>query len=354
MQWLKYSFITFISVAVTAIIVGVLFLYAGQFLGIVVMIVGVFVLSIQLIWLVIQFVKRNNQMKQVFTFFYIVVTGTLLLSLGAVNYILNDEWGEISAFEKLNVLLDLEELDTAALDELTADYPTLTYEHIVFTYTPKAKRQVEEIIAMMGQVNTIERQIFNGDVKKLHPLEVYVLPSFKEYVDIQPFSSEDEGGSYFPGLYKAVTYYEARGASDENSFLKEIFTHEYGHYLFDMYVADLDLEREEIPVWYDEGISEYMSRLLNDDPGTTAEYSTPLTELWSSSEWNTAFDLDPYAVATNAIEYVVATHSRHMLSSILVDQQETQSFDESFEKLTGMKLATLHTVSERFKEQSEQ
>lgn len=354
MQLIRYIFITLVSIVFTAILFAGIYLFLGKLSGNIVLCLGLFGLFIIFIFALIglitgqtTFFKWKGRLKLYFTLSYIVVTGILLIVIWMFNFVINDELGELTAADKLNFILRKSDVNDEVVSEPTKDYPVFEHQHITFKYTPDAEENLHGVIRSMNEIVQVESEVFGGEMPKTENLEVIVLPSFTEYLQAKPLSSEIEGGSYSRTNNKALIYQQQEGFHDDGYFLTDIFSHEYGHYLMDLFLTENGINFEDVPAWYHEGVSEYIRMRVTGDlriPGNV-DPKLKLSNLQTFGDWDAAKrHSDVYFLAEKAVEYLVGSHSdTGILTDILLHQKETGSFKESFEQLTGLKLATLHT-----------
>lgn len=351
MPWIKHSVLTVVSVILTASLLVSIFLFSGLLTTIYLLAFGFAVILVCAIFILIRFVKKKNQQKWVFRLVYLAVTSVLLLLIGTINFILTNERGDISASEKLYILSYKQGLDLRALNEVTADFLTLHYEQIIFKFTPDAKDEVEEIIRSMDELLVIEQEVFGQQLKKTATLEVIVFANATEYRQMLPLAASNEAGSYFSSSKKALLYYDP-DAHDRQNYLKTIFSHEYGHYVYDVFANEWEVDQTETPIWYQEGLCEYMSSQFT---GVSRRTSAPhmsdpiftLDELTTPSQWrNASKRMDPYFVAAQVMEYIaVRSDSSQVFSAILLEQQKKRSFQSAFEELSGMTTANVYSAS---------
>ena len=353
LQVMKYTLFNLVSIVLTAIVLMGIYLFLGKLSGNIVLIASLIGLAtafyfsfIALLTGETKFFKWKGKVKQYFILSYILVAGMLLITIWMFNFVINTEVGKLSAADKVSLLLREPDVNDEVVNELTKDYLVLSHQNITFTYPPDAEKDLHRIISNMDVLNQVEREVFGEDMQKSENLEVVVLPSFAEYIQAKPLAGEIEGGSYNRANKRALIY-QQQELYDDASFLTGIFSHEYGHYLMDIFLAKQGIGFEDVPVWYHEGISEYISFQETGDIRSFGNVDTELkfSNLQTHAQWDASKNhSDVYSLARKAIDYVVRSQNdTKILTDILLHQKETGSFKKSFEQLTGFKLATLNT-----------
>lgn len=344
--------ITLSGLILTAILLGVIFLLVDKnqgtivlFLGLICLFVLLFIMLVGLVRGEIKFLKLKGRFSISLAISYIVGTSMVLCVMWFVNFAINDRLGDLSASEKMNFTLR-KEVVSKELQKVTGDYPVIVHDHITFRYHPDTEEKVYEIIDKIESITEFEIKIFGQELIKTDKLEVIVLLNSKDYIQLNPQHTEAIGGSYDPRNKRAMLYQKRENLNDEESFIIGMFAHEYSHYLIDLFLAEEGIYDKDIPVWYEEGISELFHHQSVDTISSHGNIDANLkyTDLHTLENWNSASEkTDVYYFAERAIEYI-AGHQGDLkvLSNILLHQKETGSFEESLEQITGLKLSTLN------------
>lgn len=344
--------ITLSILILTAILLGIIFLFVGNNKGTIVLLVGLiclFVLFfIMLVGLVkgdLKFLKLNDRFNISLVITYLAVTAMLLSVMWLYNFSLHARLGDLTASSKMNFIQG-KQVISENLQKLTEDYAVLEHDHITFRYHPDNEKQVYEIIDKIESLTELEIRIFGREINKTDKLEVIALLNSKEYIQLNPLSTETVGGSYDSSNKRATVYRDRESFDDDWSFMIGTFAHEYSHYLIDLFLTEEGINDNDIPAWYKEGISELFRYQTVDTISIPENIDTDLkyTDLHDQRDWSNASEKDVYFLAEKAIEYIVGHHGGEMvLSKILLHQKETGSFEESFDQITGLELATLNT-----------
>ena len=349
---LRNMLITLSGSVLTAILLGVIFLFVDNKEGTIVLLLGLICLFalffIMLVGLVkgdIKFLKLKGRFSISLAISYLVVTSMVLCVMWFVNFTINDRLGDLSGSEKMNFIQG-KAVVSKELQKVTGDYPILVHNHITFRYHPDNEKQVYEIIDTIDNITELEKRIFGREIAKTDKLEVIALRNSKDYIQLNPLSTETVGGSYDSSNKRAMVYQERENYADDKSFMIGTFAHEYSHYLIDLFLAEEGLKDNDIPAWYKEGICELFHYQFVDTIAISEKIDASLKfpDLHTSKNWNAASEkTDIYYLAKKAIEYIVEHRGDvKVLSNILLHQKETGSFEESFDQITGLKLNTLN------------
>lgn len=352
MRVVKYIFFTLIGLIFTAIVLVGVFLLSSKLWGTIVLILGLIALFTAFIFALISFIRSqskfynwNGLLKLSLKSLYLAITGTLLVVLWIFNFAIIDEFGEFSPLDKMNVVLSKTDVNENVIQQLIKDYPELKKRNITFKYPPNAEDKVHEMISKMGDIEQLELEIFGYQIPKTKNLEVIILPNYEEYIQARPSAGDREGGSYTRMDNRAIIYERPIDVPGEEPSLSGIFSHEYGHYLMDMFLVDKEMKFDDVPAWYHEGVSEYMGNQISEEFKFPGNISPDLTfyNLQNSQDWkNATKQSDVYYFAGKAIEYVIGSVGDSIiLSDIVLNIKEAGTFDESFKQLTGLDPKTL-------------
>ena len=360
MRVVKYIFFTLIGLIFTAILLVGVFLLSSKLWGTIVLILGLIALLTAFIFALISFIKSqsnfynwNGLIKLSLKSLYLAITGILLVVLWVFNFAIIDEYGEFTPLDKMNIVLGKTDINEKAIQQLIKDYPELKSQNITFKYPPNAEDKVHEMISKMDDIEQLELEIFGYQIPKTKNLEVIILPNYDEYIQARTSAGEREGGSYTSMDNRAIIYEQPKDVNGEEPSLTGIFSHEYGHYLMDMFLVDNGIKFDDVPVWYHEGISEYLGNQIGNQIGNelkpTGHINSELTfdKLQSSQDWKTATkQSDVYYFAGKTIEYVLGSvDDSIILSDIVLNIKESGTFDESFKQLIGLDPKTLTITS---------
>ncbi|WP_371018003.1 collagenase [Pseudalkalibacillus sp. JSM 102089] len=144
------------------------------------------------------------------------------------------------------------------------------------------------------------------------------------------------------GLFIAVRIDDKKGILDGKEtplyFFQKRILHEYTHYALDQKVADTPLGLDKYPLWFQEGIAEYIS---NDQ--TTIEVSDfkllTYDQLRSHEQWAAAREqkeTDVYDQSYFTIKFLIDEQGEEVIEEIIDSTNDSGDFKESFADVTGL------------------
>ncbi|WP_326514595.1 hypothetical protein [Clostridium intestinale] len=124
-----------------------------------------------------------------------------------------------------------------------------------------------------------------------------------------------------------------------DSKFKSTFSHEYFHYIYSNFLEENNINIENLPIWFNEGISEYIG---NEDVYADKDLDfISLRELNNSGDWeknNTNNEnTSAYMQSHYAIYKIINLRSSSVIKDIILGCKE-KIFSESFENALGISL----------------
>lgn len=120
---------------------------------------------------------------------------------------------------------------------------------------------------------------------------------------------------------------------------RETLFHEYFHYIFNSFIKDNNISDKNMPLWFEEGIAEYMVHGINFD-NKELDF-VPLNKLTNNNEWiessNSDDNINPYIQSHFSIYKIITLYNKNTLKEIILNCKD-KSFDESFEEITNLSL----------------
>lgn len=353
MQAIKKTFKLLLALIGTILVFVTGFLFFDNTVGTYALITGLLILlgfvilsGVGLLKGSIEFLKMDNRTSIFLFLLYSVISTVLLTLIWGFNYALQNENGHMSVIEKVSVIQGNAAINEKEIQTFIEEYPVVEHEHITFKYHPDTEEHLENLIHSIKDIEQLEKEIYGSEIRKTNNLEVLVLKNHEDYLQLTPYYRENEAGSYHPHLKRTIIFSNSSIPDADETFLVRTFVHEYSHYLFDMYTAAEGLTLDEVPAWYNEGISEWIEKQvvwtdLLIDEGEIEDIH--LTELFTNESWrNVSQDKNVYHLALRGVEYIVAQHGDvRVLSDILVQQKQTDSFEEAYTQVMGSELDDL-------------
>lgn len=139
-------------------------------------------------------------------------------------------------------------------------------------------------------------------------------------------------------LNKEITMPDNTKGFSDSSF-REILFHEYFHYALSCFLKENDISRDNIPMWFDEGLAEYSS--CNDKFTEEQIDYVSLLKLNSRRDWSSiknenknsqVYDESMYAM------YMIAKQNGENSFKDIVLKCKELSFEESFKEVMGISL----------------
>lgn len=118
----------------------------------------------------------------------------------------------------------------------------------------------------------------------------------------------------------------------------EVLFHEYTHYIFNNFISENDIDELSIPIWFQEGISEYIASANKLSEGDLDFVS--LNKLNTINDWVDSCNnenAEVYIQSMYAIYSIVNLSDESKLKDIIVNCKE-MSFDDSFKMAMGLSL----------------
>lgn len=191
----------------------------------------------------------------------------------------------------------------------------------------ESKSDIDEVIYILE--NKCSTPIEMLKVKDIHKPQIRLLSKFnKQY-------SESLGYVYFHN--NVITILNSTAVSDisnldKNEKFTELVSHEYTHFLINSKLKENKLFPKTIPLWFNEGIAEYVG--ISSRNGYIPETLETTIKL---SDINDIFNDDPdlfYNQSVVFVSYLVRNYGYEVIGSIL-DSLKKNNFEEAIEIVTG-------------------
>lgn len=353
MEYAKNIILWLARLVVTIIIIVFTYIFVGNVLGTIIFFIGAILLLIISIFSLIGMVRgRSKLLKSMgrFNFFMIfsncLAVSIVLLVTWSANIILEEEFGELSASEKISLIHSAVSSNENEISAFTQGYPELESGHITFRYHPDTIKSVEEMIATLDVIKQMEKDIYGREIEKTESLEVLVLRNADDYFKLNNNFQSADRGLYDSNRKRAMIYQGGVSGMEDDLYVIETFVHEYSHYLFDLFLEQEELNMREVPIWFNEGIAEFMTKrvITNTMMPGEGEFTISYLDLHTDGEWDQALLTNNiYYQSYLGVEYIVGNQGNvSVLADILLNQKESGDFTQAFEKTTGLDLAGLH------------
>ncbi|MCM3744310.1 collagenase [Sporosarcina luteola] len=243
----------------------------------------------------------------------------------------------------LSSFIDLEKIDEDRKEELLEGYNHISFEHLTIHYLESDK---ELLLATKNALNhgiKLNQKII-GSYNK--PYDVVI---FKNNHEIESFSGLEYAiGFNSPSMNMFGVLPENREGLIKNVgptvwlFNKNVM-HEYTHYVFTQKLSELEINYSDIPLWFSEGIAEYIGMNGMEAPNTLSKI-VPLNELTTHEQWNN-YRTDPlydiYLQSNLAIQFLINEYGSDVINKILFQTQMKGDFEVGFQSVTGLDVSNL-------------
>ena len=221
-------------------------------------------------------------------------------------------------------------------EEYNSKFKVLDYKNNKIFYTEEQESIIELIKEYINEANKKNKNIFgNFDLSTL---------SIKLDYDKNVFHKR--GNNYKVGGYYLVDA-NSMYLSVEDPYMdvlrgydllydfdfKETFLHEYTHHVVYEFMEKNNIDESEVPIWFIEGISEYVSNLGNSlyEPQKIIEFE----KLTDYNNWNESIsEVDVYTQSNYAVSKIANQNGNIAIKNILLNIKN-MNFNEAFKKVTG-------------------
>lgn len=221
-------------------------------------------------------------------------------------------------------------------EEYNSKFKVLDYKNNKIFYTEEQESIIELIKEYINEANKKNKNIFgNFDLSTL---------SIKLDYDKNVFHKR--GNNYKVGGYYLVDA-NSMYLSVEDPYIdvlkgydllydfdfKETFLHEYTHHVVYEFMEKNNIDESEVPIWFIEGISEYVGNLGNSlyEPQKIIEFE----KLTDYDNWNESIsEVDVYTQSNYAVSKIANQNGNIAIKNILLNIKN-MNFNEAFKKVTG-------------------
>lgn len=221
-------------------------------------------------------------------------------------------------------------------EEYNSKFKVLDYKNNKIFYTEEQESIIELIKEYINEANKKNKNIFgNFDLSTL---------SIKLDYDKNVFHKR--GNNYKVGGYYLVDA-NSMYLSVEDPYIdvlkgydllydfdfKETFLHEYTHHIVYEFMEKNNIDESEVPIWFIEGISEYVGNLGNSlyEPQKIIEFE----KLTDYNNWNESIsEVDVYTQSNYAVSKIANQNGNIAIKNILLNIKN-MNFNEAFKKVTG-------------------
>ena len=271
----------------------------------------------------------------------------LLLLIGGVNYIhseVEETAGEpVTYFQAVKTILNLNY--DGELERKTKTSKDLQSYQNVSVYIDKQDNDLVPLIKdTIDWAKTKNKEIL-GDIKD-RDVDIIFFNNEKDFQNISTLDSVS--GYYDPfGLYIGIKIDDKKGILNGKEtplyFFQKSILHEFTHYTFDRKVEGTKTPMNQYPVWFQEGVADYIANDRTIVEASDFEFVT-YDKLRSYEQWKTARKqdgTDVYDQSYFTIKFLIDENGENVIEDIINATSNSGDFKKSFEDVTGLRYDTL-------------
>ncbi|MDQ0482483.1 tetratricopeptide repeat protein [Guptibacillus hwajinpoensis] len=278
----------------------------------------------------------------------IVSFSTIVIS--SFNYVLNDVYKKefnntlLNPFQKIESykrLISMVSMDGLPKEVNLEEWNQNTVDNITFYNKGSGSETInKEILTIIRQKQPEFNHLF-GDVNE-KPLKIVLYDNTNEMLNNKKMIKEWNVQGFYKPLDKSIHVLLPSNAEMKESF-KETIIHEYTHYLLSIYLEELDLSYYHIPIWFNEGIAEYVEKQQKGIPIndiSKLEYAE-LSKINNISQWNDYLrdPYDPYFQSRSFISQLIRFKGTTIIQDIIQNSMN-QSFRQSFKDIMNQSISS--------------
>ncbi|WP_167553148.1 collagenase [Evansella clarkii] len=289
------------------------------------------------------------EVKRMIIIFFTGILLAVTVGIFSLNTVMETETEEdLGVFEAVQSAVSAN-YDSPREKQLKSEWNKMNYKHLTFYYPDEAEELVpitkETVEIAMEKTKTIL-----GEYNK-RPADVFI---FENQEDLEQFAGETGIDGYYSDIKKLIGLapedkQALLGKSEEALFeFQSTLVHEYTHYAAKQKMFDLAIDPERIPVWFEEGISEYAGKDKFVEQDAEAVSFSTLTEKRSWEEADKKEDTDVYGQSFLAVNYLIEEHGEEIINDILIETKKTGGFYKGLYQTTRL---TLHDLDQSLSEE---
>ncbi|MGO1652346.1 collagenase [Senegalia sp. (in: firmicutes)] len=271
------------------------------------------------------FIYKDKLSKSILIFALIVLSFTnIYISKAYIEKLKNTDYYTLNSYTKAIILNS----------EVKKEYKEYKSKNLTLLYRKSSEPAIPLIEEYINQTKIDAEKIYKDVTYNPLTIKVTDPETFNEDLIVNDFT----GGYYYEDLKQikiplSDIYKEVLSLEPINEF-RFVLRHEYTHYISHMYRIKNSINRDSIPVWFEEGIASFIGAGDRPTPNIMTGSVIPFKNLTSPEEWQSK---DAYEQSYRMIYILVYEHGEDVLEEILFGLK-SMTFDESFKKATGKSL----------------
>ncbi|MGO1819170.1 MAG: collagenase [Senegalia sp. (in: firmicutes)] len=271
------------------------------------------------------FIYKDKLSKSILIFALIVLSFTnIYISKAYIEKLKNTDYYTLNSYTKA-ILLN---------SEVKKEYKEYKSKNLTLLYRKSSEPAIPLIEEYINQTKIDAEKIYKDVTYNPLTIKVTDPETFNEDLIVNDFT----GGYYYEDLKQikiplSDIYEEVLSLEPINEF-RFVLRHEYTHYISHMYRIKNSINRDSIPVWFEEGIASFIGAGDMSTPNMMMDEVIPFKNLITPQEWQSK---DAYEQSYRMIYILVYEHGEDVLEEILFGLK-SMTFDKSFKKATGKSL----------------
>lgn len=268
----------------------------------------------------------------------------------SVNLIISTEFGQnLTIKEKLELYtLPLQTNNTSTTDynKMKKDKKRATHKNVTIYYQNHEKELVPIIKDVLNKADQVTTDLFgpindNGIDLILHAStdELYEKTSLKQTIGYFD-DPNDIIGVAITDLPSILS-----DEMPQSFYFSSTLMHEYTHYRLQAFVKEQGLYVYRIPLWFHEGVAEYVGMYNVDHryfPFEEADFKKLVTHNdWEKFRLN---DFDVYTQSYYAIQFIVNQFGESIIKTIIEETAQVNDFEKGFSTATGFTIEELQKL----------
>lgn len=239
----------------------------------------------------------------------------------------------------------IEMVITSDKESLMDDREKIGYKHLSIYYATSDEQLLLYTEKSLNRAMELNDSLFGMSYTK--PYDFII---FRDRSEIETFSGLEHAiGIHSPAYNVLGVLPENKEGIIENieplvwNYQSNII-HEYTHYVFIQKIAEAGVDNKYFPLWFSEGIAEYLSLDKLDVRPSEISNVFPLNELITSEQWNkyrTETEYDIYLQSEKTIYTLVDKFGPEIINKIIHETGKKKNFQEGFESATNTSIMKL-------------
>lgn len=242
--------------------------------------------------------------------------------------------------------------DSNKLEKDTTDYnklfSSIKYDNNTVYFTPAIEPALKLVDVYLKKAAVDNLKLF-GDIT---PSPLNIKFDYDEAVFKKRNSSfKDYAGLYYSKektiyIYIKDCYSDVLALNPKSAYMKNILLHEYTHHMFYEFMNSNQIPVDKIPVWFMEGISEYIGYegAFGNQPKTLVDFNELNTKIQWTNYSNQSYST--YEQSHYAVSQLILMKGEKVIKEILLKTKDTD-FNTAFNDTMGL---SIENYEKSFKE----